>query len=340
MSLKDINGKDPEIYICETNRSAGKTTYFSRWLVKRYINHREKFALEYRYVYEIDNVADKFFKDIEGLFYPGYVMHSKRDKSGAFHRLYLKTPSGKTGDECGYALALNSADALKKNSHLLSDTARIFFDEFQSESNHYCDNEIIKFQSIHASIARGGGQFVRRVPVIMCSNPVSLLNPYYSALGISGRLRDDTKFMRGDGWVLEHGHNEAAALAQEQSGFMRAFANDSYASYAVEGTYLNDNYAFIDTPIGKSDYIATLAYNGTYYGVRLYPDAGILYCDTSADKTYPVCIAVTQDAHDVGTVMARQFRNLILLMRYYYDKGCFRFRNLETKSCVLTLLSL
>ena len=65
LSLKDINGNTPEIYICTTNRTGGKTTYFSRLLVNKYLKNKEKFVLLYRYVNEMDNVAEKFFKDIQ-----------------------------------------------------------------------------------------------------------------------------------------------------------------------------------------------------------------------------------------------------------------------------------
>src|SRR5699024_223926 len=99
--------------------------------------------------------------------------------------------------------AINSAENLKHCSHLLSDVDGMYFDEFQSESNHYCPNEVSKFISIHTSIARGQGKQIRYVPVYMMSNAVSLLNPYFSALGVSSRLRADTRFLRGDGWVLE-----------------------------------------------------------------------------------------------------------------------------------------
>ncbi len=30
LSIKDLNGEKPEIFICTSNRSAGKTTYFER----------------------------------------------------------------------------------------------------------------------------------------------------------------------------------------------------------------------------------------------------------------------------------------------------------------------
>ena len=36
LSLMDINGNKPEIYICTTNRTGGKTTYFGRLCVNRW----------------------------------------------------------------------------------------------------------------------------------------------------------------------------------------------------------------------------------------------------------------------------------------------------------------
>ena len=173
LSMKDANGNTPEIYMCTTNRTGGKTTYFARLLVNKFKNKQGKFCLIYRYNYELDDCAQKFFKDINGLFFPDDIMTSKRRASGIFHELFLNDLP------CGYAVSLNSADQLKKYSHLFNDVERMFFDEFQSESNHYCTDEIKKLLSIHTSVARGHGEQIRYVPVYMCSNPVSIINPYY-----------------------------------------------------------------------------------------------------------------------------------------------------------------
>ena len=62
LSMKDINGELPEIYMCTTNRTGGKTTYFSRLVVNKWRKGQGKFCLVYRYNYELDNCADKFFK--------------------------------------------------------------------------------------------------------------------------------------------------------------------------------------------------------------------------------------------------------------------------------------
>lgn len=333
LSLKDINGNIPEIYICTSNRSAGKTTYFSRLCVNRYLDKKEKFCLVYRYNYELDNCADKFFKDIRGLFFQEYDMTSKRMASGAYHELFLN------GDSCGYAISLNNADQLKKYSHFLSDTMRMMFDEFQSETNHYCSNEIQKLLSVHTSIARGNHKQVRYVPIYMISNPVSIINPYYVELGISSRLKADTKFLKGDGFVLEQGFNESASKAQKESAFNRAFANNNYIAYSSENVYLNDNLAFVEKPESIGFYLCTLKCDGTFYAIREYPQENIVYCDTKPDLTYPVKIAVTTDDHQINYVMLKKNDAFIRIMKDYFMHGCFRFKDLRCKEAVMKALS-
>lgn len=333
LSMQDLNGEPPEIYMCTTNRTGGKTTFFSRFMVNKFLSGKGKFAITYRYNYELDDCAEKFFKDIGQLFFKGYEMTSKRRANGIFHELFLN------GESCGYAVTLNSADQLKKYSHLFSDTDRMFFDEFQSETNHYCPDEVKKFISVHTSIARGQGKQVRRVPVYMCANPVSLINPYYTEMGISERLRDDTKFLRGNGYVLEQGFIESASEAQKLSGFNKAFSANQYVAYSSECVYLNDNKAFIEKPIGRSTYLATLRYCGNDYAIREYPDVGIIYCDDRADSSFKNKLAVTTEDHNINFVMLKRNDFFLGQMRFYFERGCFRFKNLRCKEAVMKALS-
>lgn len=342
LSLKDINGNTPEIYICTTNRTGGKTTYFGRLCVNRWKEKGEKFCLIYRYNYELDGVADKFFKDIGRLFFPDLVMRSERRANGIFHELFICKQNGapkEKGLSCGYAVSLNSADQIKKYSHLFSDVARMIFDEFQSESNHYCSDEIKKLLSIHTSVARGNGEQIRYVPVYMLSNPVSLINPYFVELGISSRLNSDTKFLRGDGFVLEQGYIESASEAQKTSGFNRAFSANSYVAYSSECVYLNDNQAFIEKLSGTSKYLCTLRYRNNEYGVREFPELGFIYCDDRPDKTFKSRIAVTTDDHNINYVMLKRNEFFLLNLRYYFERGCFRFKDLRCKEAILKALS-
>lgn len=333
LSLTDINGNRPEIYMCTTNRTGGKTTYFGRLVVNRFLDKREKFGLLYRYNYELDDCAEKFFKDIGELFFNGYTMTSKKRAKGIYHELYLN------GEPCGYAVSINSADQVKKNSHFFSDVKRLIFDEFQSESNTYCPNEIKKFISVHTSMARGQGEQNRYLPVYMLSNPVSIINPYYVELGISSRLTGETRFLRGDGFVLEQGFVESAADAQKSSGFNKAFARNSYVAYSSESVYLNDNKAFVDRPQGVGRYMATLKYNGQTYGIREFAEAGVIYCDDRADETFPLKITVTTDDHELNYVMLKRNDLFLFNLRYYFERGCFRFKDLRCKEAVLKSLS-
>ena len=340
LSLMDMNGKKPEIYICTTNRSAGKTTYFNRLVVRRFLKGQGKFCLVYRYSYELDDVAGKFFKDIQNLFFPEYSMRAEKRSRGVYQELFLvrNDIEDDKGVSCGYAISLNSADMIKKLSHFFSDVTIMLMDEFQSETNNYCPNEITKYKSIHNSIARGEGEQSRYVPIIMLSNPVTLLNPYYVAWGISGRLQDNTKFLRGDGWVLEQGFVESASEALKSSAFNRAFIDDTYLQYASEGVYLNDNKAFVEKPEGIGKYVATLRFRGKDYGLRLYNEMGIVYCDDHPDQTYPEKYAITTSDFRVNYVMLNTNAMFFQTLRYYFNHGCFRFKGLQEKEAIITAL--
>ncbi len=334
LSLKDKNGKEPELYICTSNRSAGKTTFFSRYLVNRWKKHGEKFILLYRFNYELADVPDKFFKEIQTLFFPGFVMTNKSRAKGIYHELFINDKL------CGYAISLNAADQLKKYSHLFSDCARILFDEFQSENNHYCPNEIQKFLSVHTSIARGGGKQIRHVPVIMLSNLVSLLNPYYVALGIYDQLDSKTKFVRGDGFVLEQGFIESVAEQKKRSGIFRAFSGSDYNRYNSEKIYLNDNYTFIESVEGKNNYLLTFKINNGLFAIREYPEKGILYCDQRVDETFPVKMVIDADDMDVNYIVIRNNNYILQNLKWFFDHGSFRFKNVACKNAVFKLLSL
>ena len=333
LSMMDINGNKPEIYMCTSNRSAGKTTFFSRYFVNRYKKFGEKFMLLYRYKDELNGCADKFFKDIQTLFFPTDVMISKSCGNGLYHELYLN------GDLCGFAVSINTAEKIKKYSHFFSDVQRLLFDEFQNESNKYCPQEIRKFISLHTSVARGGGKQVRYLPVFMLSNPVSIINPYYAELNISSRLQANTKFLRGDGFVLEQGFNESASIAQKESAFNKAFANNSYVAYSSECVYLNDSVTFIEKPSGNNIYLCTLRYNGNDYSVREYTNDGILYVDDSYDSTFRLRISVTTNDHTINYVMLKRNDFFLSVLRQYFQKGCFRFKNLKCKEVLLKAIS-
>ena len=333
LSMLDIKGNKPSVYITEGNRTGGKTTYFNRLMVNRFKKQGKKFACFCRFKDELKDYHEKFFKDINDLFFNGDVMESEKRDNGCYWDLKLN------GEHCGYAIAINSADRIKKISHIFNDVDSILFDEFQSETNHYCTDEITKFFSVVVSISRGKGQHMRYVPVYLVANSVSLINPYYNAMGIGSRITKDTKFLRGDGFILERAYVEAAAIAQQDSGFFKAFHKSSYSSYSAQNVYLNDNVAFIEKPQGKCRYLATLVYMGNEYGVYSYDELGIIYVSNKADTTAPFKISVTTEDHNINYVMLKHNDAFLMQLRFYFDKGCLRFADLNAKEALMKAIS-
>lgn len=340
----DLDRVKPEIYISSTNRSGGKTTYFNRYAFKRWRENMEKFMLIYRYNNELDNVDDKFFKEINKLFYPNIMMRSQKAGHGKYCLLYeapaleYDEPKDIPWVHCGYAVSLNSADYIKKYSHLFADTGRMIFDEFQSETGRYIKNEVDKLISIHTSVARGDGKASRYVPIIMISNPVSILNPYYVAMGIHRRIDGGTRFLRGHGWVMEQGYVESASKAQQESRFNVAFRERQYMAYNTQGVYLNDNQAFIQRMTGSSQYVCGILYNGEKYSIRRF-DSGIYYACCGMDEKHPLKISVSVNDHNVNQILASTYAYITVGLRKVFDLGYFRFQNVEAKNCILDLLA-
>lgn len=335
LNLKDLDGNTPELFFCTSNRNAGKTTYFGKYLINNFMKRGKMFGLLYRYDYDLDGAGEKFFSNIQRLFFPDMKMTEKAQGEGKYTALFLD------GICCGYALALNNAKYYRQFSQYFSDVETLFFDEFQPEdSADYLRNEITKFRSVHTSLARGNGKQVRYLPVILTGNPYTILNPYYNALGIGERLTAETKFIRGHGWVLEQGFNEAAAQAANASAFNRAFTNHTYFDNIGQGVYLNDKQQFIEKPSGRSRYMCTLKYNSKYFAVRAYDAEGLVYCDKNPDMSAYYKIGVTNDDMSPNYVSVKMNKYLIDVLKKYFNSGCFRFKDQECKKVIFTLLSI
>lgn len=329
LSLMDVDGNKPEIYITSTNRTAGKTTYFNRYLTKRFINYGEKFMLIFRYINELQNVNIAFFKDIQTLFFPDYTMSERKMNKGLYLQLELN------GEPCGYAVAINSSEKIKKISHVFADVHRMLFDEFQSKSNLYIKDEVDKLISIHTSVARGQGKMCRRVPLILCGNNTSLLNPYYSALGISTKLNKNTKYLRLKGCVVENIINDEAKKALNNSPFNKAFGN-ALTLHESENIYLDDNTSLIENISGDNVYLATLKYEDKFFSLRAYEN--VIYCNYNVDITFPKKFAVGTKNIDSNFLLDDDL--LIIKLRNLFNKGFFRFKDGICKEAVIKFLAI
>lgn len=331
LCLKDLDGKKPEIFMCEGNRTAGKTFAFKWVCIRDWLRHGKKFMVLYRYSYELDGAADAFFKDIEQIKLPGHVMTSDWCIRNVALNLYLDKK------HCGYAMCMSNPDVVKKKSATFVDVDKIFMDEYQSESGKYLPNELDRFQSIHTSVARGGGKHTRYVPVYMASNGVTIFNPYSVAFGFSSRLKADTKFIRGHGVVMERTFNQNAAAAIKESAFARAFAGTNYQEYATGDTYMLDDNNFINKWNGRKYAVATLKYHGEYYGIWTIKEKGIHIVSHKYDPGIKLVITGTLQDHSENTYFAHSgpiLKNLVNM----YNRGLMFFEDGACKNAFIDLI--
>lgn len=333
LSKKDMRGENPELILCVGNRTGGKTTAWNSWVFRKWMDKRAEFALIYRYANELKNVCEKFFGDIRELFFPGWELSEEVFQKDSILRLVAHKEGSDVSIPCGFAICLNKAKQVKLNSHVFSRVENILFDEFQPEDNRYLATEVNNFMSIHTSIARGRSQMRRFVRAILISNPVTILNPYYSALGITRRLKEDTKYMKGDGFIFEHLFNEKAAQSIMDSGVARAFAGSDSFPYLTQMKYLLDVENFLGKPEGRGFYLMTLVYEGKEFGVYEYPDA--IYVSDRPDRTSVFRYSASWKDHRKDTISmsgALLMRNRLI---ENFSVGRVRFQNLECRDAYL-----
>lgn len=334
LSMKDLEKEEPSIYMISSNRSAGKTTAFIKKALKHHKETGRKFALLYRYQYEL-NSAEKIFTDVMNL-YPelsGELTTTAHAK-GLMYEIAMDKKS-----MC-YALSLNNPDAIKKYSPMFAEVDFVIFDEFQTETGKYLPKEVDKFISLMLSISRGGGKQNRDVKVFMLSNKVSIMNPYFITFGIHKRIKKDTKFLRGNGWVAEFNQNESASKSIKSSGLARAFQDSDYIKYATDTDYLIQCDSFIEKMSGRSKYLFTIVHDNIYYGVREFMDDGIIHVSKKVDSSCNYVATFKASDHTQNTMMLNHFSFLFKNLKEAFSNGHLRFDDVGTKNAIFDILAI
>lgn len=342
MKLKDLDGKEPSIYLISSNRSAGKTTGFLINSLKW--NHNElphewckaermETVFLYRTASEIKS-SGVIYTDVLQM-YPDYGVEitTKSIVDNLITQIMIDDYV------IGYGVSLHNPDKLKKYSPLFANVGVVLFDEYQLETGRYITNEVDKLQSALQTISRGGGAQSRNIKVFMLSNFVSILNPYFIQFGIHKRLKADTHFMRGHGWVAEFGFNESASKAIKENAITIAFNNDTYMKYSTEKVYLNDDIIFIKKPTGRSKYMFTIQYDNKLYAVRDYFDEGYVYVSEKPDMSFKTILCFKSGDHKQNTVMLERSSFIWKFLRESFTEGLMRFETGECKNMIFDIIA-
>lgn len=333
LEMNDLDNTVPEIFICSGNRTAGKTFFFKRFVVRYCLKYHRKFLLVTRKRTQVKSALESFITDLNDCedFY-NLNLHTDRTETSGVRGLYI----GKSDEPIAYATYYNFAADLKEASNMFGDVDILFKDEMQVETGDYLEDEVQKLRSIHKSISRGFGKRVRYVACILCSNEISVINPYYLSLGITDRIDSKTKKMRGNGWVFERTFNETASKESAQSGFERAFGQDAYSLSSNYNVYLDN-----DKMVGKLNtagfrYAFTFKCLNKTYG--LWYNNSCYYVSKKIEPNFKIKYAADIDSHDETTTLLNSGNVIIKTLIELFNKGGFRFESLECKSACLKLL--
>lgn len=322
LSLTDKNGKKPGWRIVTGNRSSGKTTFFYRREMERFLKKNKQTIFLYRFKYEIENVYPKVFSPLEYWYDPSKMKCSKPYKEGFTELKYGE-------NTLGFAVCLRSASQLKEVSNVFNHVDEIVWDEFQAHNGVYLPDEMGEFKTLYKSVARGVNKKVRYVPVIAISNFVSMLNPLMTSLDVYRFVTKDTKFLRGNGFVLEQNINLDAVQQRNDDPVLQALGDEE----SPEAVYLNDNTSNIKRLSGRNRYIMTYLAEGKQYGIRWYEN-GLLSCTKSVDKTCRTCY--TKDMEYLDNLFTAGGNLPILRKRFM--QGRFVFQDLECRQVMIDLL--
>ena len=332
MNAKDANGNEPTFrIIVSLERGPGKSYGFSKILITDYIEKGAQFVLLTRKIGDLGSVAKGILTPyLEGE-RPNISVSEVVHPSKVYSNIYLNIKDGEECDKqmCGFVLPIKQSDAIKKISGLFNHVEVMFFDEFMpSADSSYLTDEIGLLMNLYKSVARGGGKAVREIPIIMCSNTLSLGNPYFEYLDLNNKIQENTKFYQGDHVVFERCEVEGLSQMHAESGIDQALKK--YIERNRSNVWINDDSTLVAKKKekegwGRPRYACTLLYKDNRIGVYKYDKVGYTFLSRSYDKTCPYEYCVEID----GTPNIPLLRTTGILDRMKQDfwKGLVRVQD-------------
>lgn len=315
---------------CVGTRSAGKTFYFKRRLIKQFLKTGEKFIYVRRYKTDLELVLNTFFDDVSQKF-PDNSFEVRGNEFYIDDKL------------AGYAIPVSSFTKYKSVN--MNDVRYIFFDEFLPEDDRYIGGKARPYLEpelcfgFYQSVARGYGRPIREeVQFIFVANAVTRLNPYFIYFGIDKFIKPETKFIRRDTFAVEITNNTSVNEQILDSDFGKAIQGTQYGNYALSNTFYTDSNSFIDKPFDDMVYMYTIIFDGNMYGMYYSKNSVKYYISDKADKDFPVIFAITNQDHTTNTIGFYSMRQRVPLLKEAYSLGLIYFRNHRCKFMLETLI--
>lgn len=291
-------------------RGLGKTYGAKRLAIRNAVNRGEKFIYLRRYNTELKQIST-FFDDIQREF-PGFEFSIQGRKA------VKRVKGDRKWQEIGYFLALSTAGNVK--SVPFPDVTTILFDEFiiETGTTRYLPDEVTRFLDFYSTVDR----YQDKTRVLMMSNSVSIMNPYFAQWGIMPGKHEIQRF--GEGFIVAHfvdSDRFAKEIANTRFGKFILKHDSRYAEYAVGNEFRDNDGRLVCKKSGDARYKYTIRCEAGSFSV--WEAVHAVFIQRRRPRADEILYTITDDVRpgEIGLVTS-DF--MIRWLRAQYRRGrCF-----------------
>lgn len=304
-------------------RGGGKTFYWKKRCIERFLKYGEQFIYLRRYQTELTEMSNW----ASALQRQGYFKDHKFECS----KKYIKID----GVIAGYIGTLSRIQHLKSNEYPL--VRSIIFDEFLIDKGHlrYLDNEGGMLFDLAETIFRDRD---KGCSIVCIGNSISVVNPMFTYFKIKPIIYE--RFTLGktntinESVCIEMYTNTEYSDMKLNTRLGRMARHSDWGAYAYENKFLRDNNSFIKKREGGLVYSCTIIYEGEKYGIWNDFKDGSFYCDKIIEPKCEIVIAV--DVNDLNAQYKlfnwKGFKNYVEFVAFSMQEGKCYFDSIETKT--------
>ena len=265
------------------------------------------FVVLVRYIEDINFVKDSWWSIVEHL-YPKYKFFSQR------RLIYAQNLETSETFVIGEFVAISEYMRVKKSPRPY--VKIIFFDEFLNEENDYLNDEITKFLNVCDSIIRNRED----VRVLMVSNTITLINPYFSYFGIN---KLNGRFTKGK-------YNSIVEFTDSEE-FIKFRETTKFGSTIKGTTNVIEN-----PPFKTKHYLFNIVLNENNIEVSIVN--GLLYFSKSNDYTRRSYTPYVENAKMYhSTYVEKTFRYFKMIQKYFMSDRVM-YQSLIIKNSIIEFM--
>lgn len=306
-------------------RGVGKTYGASKFVTKQFLKKDEEFAYIRRYKPELSQAVPHFFDALN------------KNEEFSNHNLYNKGNNFYCDNQkFGYALRLSTAQDLKSVN--FSKVKTVIFDEFiieEGQKKYYLKNEVFTFLNLLETIGR-----LNDIRVFMLANAVTITNPYFLYFNLHLPYNNDIQLFKNGLILVQYMKNEEYRQEKKKSRFGQLIEGTSFADYAINNKFIQDNNNFIEKKQGTAKFMFAFIYKNEILGVWIDYKLGKMYVSNDYIKNTPYVFSTTLENHSDNTLFLKSARRYACWKKFLdnFEIGNVRFENQKIKNISMELI--